>query len=258
MRLFKTLLTTATAGSLALLAACSTTGDYNPTTFQYQIDEALIAERTVKTVIIPHVNLGAPSRKYLESEAPRIDGLITTYLKENGYKVLPQREFQQHWNTAVRAYGNPVDPTTGKINQQTFAKIMVNVRDQLKDRNLDAFVFTDLIEFDVAFSGGMKHLARWDGVTRKPSLQGPGEGISAGFNWNEPAAVASLQVSIYNMDLKRLFASRGGMDATDAIDTRSSRFARRRNMLENEDNLMEGITLALHPFIAMEDWPGNP
>jgi hypothetical protein len=29
-------------------------------------------------------------------------------------------------------------------------------------------------------------------------------------------------------------------------------------MLENEDNLMEGITLALHPFIAMEDWPGNP
>ena len=50
------------------------------------------------------------------------------------------------------------------------------------------------------------------------------------------------------------------MDATEAIDTRSStgRYVRRRNILENEDNVMEGIRLAFHPFIEMEDWPGNP
>jgi hypothetical protein len=74
------------------------------------------------------------------------------------------------------------------------------------------------------------------------------------------ASAASLQVSIYNMDLKRVFISRGGIDATDAIDTRSSsgRYIRRRNMLENEDHIREGIELALHPFIEMEAWPGNP
>jgi hypothetical protein len=243
------------------LLACSGTPTYNPTVFAYELNEDLMVDNPVKTVVIPHINLGTPSRSYLEKESPRIDGYLTRYLKENGYKVLPQRQFKQHWNTAVRAFGNPVDPTTGKINMKTFSQIMISVRDQLqKESDLDAFVFTDLLEVQIAFSGGLKHLARWDGVSRKPSLQGPGSGVSADFDWNMQASAASLQVSIYDMELKRLFIGRGGIDATEAIDTRSSsgRYIRRRNMLENENNIKEGIGLALHPFIVSEEWPGNP
>jgi hypothetical protein len=50
------------------------------------------------------------------------------------------------------------------------------------------------------------------------------------------------------------------MDATEAIDTRSSadRFIRRRSILENDNYVMEGIELAFHPFIVMENWPGKP
>lgn len=244
-----------------VLTACASTPTYNPTTFAFEVNEELMADKQLKTVVIPHVNLGLPSRKYLEKESPRIDGVISTYLKENGFKVIPQREFKGHWNTAVRAFGDPVDPTTGKVNMRTFAQIMGSVRDQMqKDHNLDAFVFTDLVELEVPFSGGMKHLARWDGVSRKPSLQGPGSGVSADFDWNKPASVASLQVAIFNMDLQRLFFSRGGMSATEAIDTRSSKgdFTRRRNILENGDQVMEGIQLAFHPIIEMKNWPGNP
>ena len=245
----------------ALLLACSSTPTYNPSTFPFDINEERLAQKEIKTVIIPHVNLGVPSRNYLEKEAPRIDSYVSAYLRENGFKVLPQRDFKQHWNTAVRAFGDPVDPTSGKVNMKTFSQIMQSVRDQLvKSSDLDAFVFTDLVELEVSFSGGLKHLARWDGVTRKPSLQGPGSGVSADFDWNMQAAVASLQVSIFDVELQRLFASRGGMDATEAIDTRSStgRYIRRRSILENKDNVMEGIRLAFHPFIVMEDWPGNP
>jgi hypothetical protein len=246
---------------LVALAACASTATYNPTVFPFEFDKELLAEDKVKTVVIPHVNLGAPSRTYLEKEAPRIDGYVTRYLKENGYKVLPQREFKQHWNTAVRAYGDPVDPTTGKVNMKAFSQIMVSVRDQMaKESDLDAFIFTDLVEFQVSFSGGLKHLARWDGVSRKPSLQGPGNSVTGDFDWNMQAAAASLQVSIYDKELKRIFLSRGGIDATEAIDTRSSsgRYVRRRNMLENEGHIQEGIGLAFHPFIEMKEWPGNP
>ncbi|MFV0275698.1 MAG: hypothetical protein ACK5HY_00700 [Parahaliea sp.] len=241
------------------LWACAGGPTYHPSTFQYEIKDAEAAQ--VRTVIIPHVNLGAPSRNYLEEATPRIDGLVTSYLKKQGYKVLPQREFRQHWNTAVRAYGNPVDPTSGKVNMKSFVQIMHSVRDQLRETtDLDAFVFTDIVEFEVPFNVGMKHLARWDGVTRRPSLQGPGDGVSSEFDWNMNAAVASLQVSIYDMELQHIFVSRGGLDATDAIDTRSSsgRYVRRRNLLENEEYLMEGIRLAFHPFIPWEDWPGEP
>ena len=245
----------------ALLVACAGTPTYNPTTFPFEINEEILAANPVKTVVITHVNLGGVSRNYLEKEAPRIDADVTAYLRENGFKVLSQREFKQHWNTAVRAFGDPVDPTSGKVNMKTFAQIMQSVRDQMvKSSDLDAFIFTDLVELEVSFSGGLKHLARWDGVSRKPSLQGPGSGVSADFDWNMQAAVASIQISIYDINLQRLFAGRGGMDATEAIDTRSSkgRYVRRRSILENEDNVMEGIRLAFHPFIEMEDWPGNP
>ena len=243
------------------LAACSGAPTHNPTTFPYQIDEEKIAQDKIKVVVIPHVNLNGFSRSYLEKEAPRIDGYVSTYLKENGYKVLPQRVFVQHWNTAVRAFGNPMDPTSGKVNMKTFSQIMQSVRDEMtKSSNLDAFVFTDLVEIEDSFSAGLKHLARWDGVSRKPSLQGPGDGVSSDFDWNMQAAVASIQVSIFDSQLQRLFIGRGGMDATEAIDTRSSsgRYIRRRNVLENKDNVMEGIMLAFHPFIPFEDWPGNP
>jgi hypothetical protein len=248
------------AGLAALLLACSSTPTFNPTTFPYEIDSERLAQRPIKTVVIPHVNLGGQSRNYLEKEAPRIDGYVSTYLKENGFKVLPQREFEQYWNTAVRVYGDPVDPTSGRVNMKSFTQIMQSVRDDMaRTSDLDAFVFTDLLEFEVPFSGGLKHLARWDGVSRKPSLQGPGSGVSADFDWNMQAAVASIQVSIFDIDLQRVFLGRGGMDATEAIDTRSSegRYIRRRNILENRDFVMEGIQLAFHPFIAFEDWPGQ-
>ncbi|PLW82811.1 hypothetical protein CWI75_09605 [Kineobactrum sediminis] len=243
------------------LMACSSTPTYNPTVFAYELDQEKLAQQEVKTVIIPHVNLGPPSRLYLDKEAPRVDSMVAAYLKEQGYKVLPQRDFIQQWNTAVRAFGNPLDPTTGRVNMSTFSQIMQSVRDELrKTTQLDAFVFTDLVEFEVPFSGGMKHIARWDGVSRKPSLQGPGSGVSSDFDWSQGASVASLQISVYDMELQRLFASRGGLDATDAIDARSStgRYIRRRNILENTNFVKEGIALAFHPFIAMEDWPGNP
>lgn len=262
MRHFRRVLHSAAAAVVAMgLYACSSTPTYNSTVVQWEIDEERLAEANIRTVIIPHVNLGPPSRNYLEHEAPRIDGMVGSYLKEQGYKVLPQREFSQHWNTAVRAFGDPVDPTTGRVNMRTFVQIMQSVRDQLRETtDVDAFVFTDLIETEAAFSGGMKHVARWDGVSRTPTLQGPGNSVSADFDWNRPAAVASLQVSIYDIELQRLFASRGGLDATDAIDARSSsgRYVRRRAILENENHVREGISLAFHPFIEMEDWPGNP
>jgi hypothetical protein len=243
-----------------ILVGCATGPTHNPTVYPFNINKELIDATKIKTVVVAHVNLGGPSRSYLEKEAKRIDGMVEQYLKNNGYKVLPQREFKQHWSTAERAFGNPVDPTTGKVNMKTFAQIMTSVRDQMKKSGLDAFIFTDLLELDESFSNGLKHLARWDGVNRKPSLQGPGNGVSGDFDWYKPASVASIQISIYDIELKHLFSSRGGLDATDAIDTRSSsgRFVRRRSILENETNVNEGIALALHPFIEMEDWPGNP
>lgn len=249
------------AAAVFILAACASGPTHNPTVFPFEINREALAAKPVKTVVITHVNIGAPSRNYLDEVTPVLDGRVATYMERNGYKVLPQRAFRQHWNTAVRAFGDPVDPTTGRVNMKTFSQLMQSVRDRMQEEtDLDAFVFTDLVELETPFNGGLKHLARWDGVTRRPSLQGPGSGVSGDFDWNMPASVVSLQVTIFDMELQRLFVSRGGIDATDSIDTRSSsgQYVRRRNILDNGAHIYEGIRLAFHPLIEMEDWPGNP
>ncbi len=252
------LLTTLTCA--VLLSACASGPTPNPTVFPYEINEEVLAQKKISRVIVAHVNLGGPSRKYLAEHEARIDKMVEDYLEEQDITVLPGREFEQHWKRAVRVYGNPYDPTTGKVNQKTFALILINVRDELlKGKPVDAIIFTDILESEVAFSGGLKHLARWHGVSRKPTLQGPGDGVSADHDWNKMAKAASLWVSIYDMELQRLFTSIGGLDTTEAIDTRSSsgRYVRRRSILENESHLREGIELAFHPFIVMEDYPAT-
>jgi len=246
--------------ALLFLAACSSTPTVNLSVYPYEIDREELAQNPVERVIIAHINLGGPSRNYLREHEARIDRMIKSYLGEHAIKVLPGRLFEQRWKTGVRIYGNPYDPTSGRINQKTFALILINVRDELlKSEKVDAIIFTDLLEQEVSFSGGLKHLARWHGVSRKPTLQGPGDGVSSNFNWNKPAKAASLWVSIYDMELHRVFTSIGGLDTTQAIDTRSSsgRFVRRRSILENDSHLEEGIELAFHPFIVMSNYPGQ-
>ena len=239
--------------------ACASAPTENVTVFAYEIDQEELDKSNIKRVVIASVNLGGPSRRYLQEMEPSIDKAVADYLEENGYKIVPQRRFEQQWKTALRVYGDPIDPTTGRVNQKTFTLALISVRDALvKSGDVDAIVFTDIVEREVSFSGGLKHLARWDGVSRKPSLQGPGDGVAAGFDWNKTAKAASLWVSVYSMELKRVFTSIGGMDTTEAIDTRSSsgNFVRRRSILESEANITEGIELAFHPFIEMDKYPG--
>ncbi len=246
---------------LGLLAACSSAPTVNLTAFPYEIDEERLAQNPIKRVVISHVNIDRLSRRYLQEHEARIDKMVEKYLEANGIEVIPARTFEQEWRRAVRAYGNVFDPATGEVNRKSFALALIDVRDALAEKeNIDGIVFTDLIEQESQFSPGLQHFARWHGVTRKPTLQGPGDGVSADFNWAQPLSVASLWVSIYDMELKRVFTSIGGLDTTQAIDTRSSsgRYVRRRSILESTGFIEEGIQLAFHPFIPMDKYPGPP
>ncbi|MDJ0879860.1 MAG: hypothetical protein QNI86_14675 [Halieaceae bacterium] len=246
---------------IGLLAACASGPTYNPTVFPYEIDEERLAQNPMKRVVISHVNIDRMSRRYLQEHEARVDKMIEQYLEANGIEVIPARTFEQEWRRAVRAYGNVFDPATGEVNRKSFALALIDVRDALAEsENIDGIVFTDLLEQETTYSDGLQHVARWHGVTRKPTLQGPGDGVTAGFNWAQPLAVASLWVSIYDMELKRVFTSIGGLDTTQAIDTRSSsgRYVRRRSILESDGFIEEGIALAFHPFVEMKNYPGPP
>ena len=252
-----------TLGALLLLNACATSvggSGYNATTVTNNINQDLLDAANVKRVVIAHVNLGSPSRRYLQKQEAHVDELLAEKLERAGYEIVAAREFSQRWTNAVSLFGDPVDPTTGRVNARTFTRIVQTVRDQLVDKGgIDAFVFTDLIEKDVYFTTGVSRIARWDGVARKPVTQGPGSGVSMEFNWGAPVKATSIRVVLFNTDLEILFSGVGGVSLNEAVDMRSGTdFVRRREILGNDNHIREGLALAMHPLIEMNNWPGNP
>ena len=234
-------------------------GGYNATTPTNIFEEALFEQLDSNVVVIANVNLGGPSRNYLKKREAFVDARVREYLESAGYDVRPQREFSQRWNNAVLIYGDPIDPTTGRVNQRSFIQIVQAVKDQLvKHTDISSIVFTDIIEKDVYFETGLNRVTRFDGVTRKPAIQGAGSGVTSEFDWSRAVAAASMRIAWFNMNLERVFSGEGGMEVTDAVDTRSgTAFVRRRDVLENENQIDEGLAISFHPVIPMKNWPGN-
>lgn len=245
---------------LILIASCSTTTTYNDTVYPYKYNEALVKQKPIKNVIVAPVSLGVPAPSYLKRQQEQVRSMVRDYLKDHGYNVLPDYLFKNAWLQAIRTYGDVYDRSTGRIDAHAWRAAMTTVGETLrKQTDADAIVFADLFTHEVQHSAGFGHYARFFGVSRKPHMQGGATTLPANFNWTQTVTAASLMVAIYTVNLERVFTSRGGIDTLDEIDTKSSKpsFVRRKHLLTSDDHIEEGIELAFHPFIKMEDYPGN-
>lgn len=246
--------------ALSLIVSCSGTATYNPTVFEYQDNRSGISSKGIKKVVYAPISLGAPAPSYLRKGELSVRSMVRDYLQSNGYEILPNHHFENAWQQASRTYGNVYDPSTGKIDINAWRSTMVMVGNKLRtETDADAIIFSDLIEHDIQHSNSMKHYARWYGVTRKPSLQGAGSGVPVNFNWSQQIKAASLVVTIYDIELTRIFSSRGGIDTLEAVNLKSSTpsFVRKKKLLKSKDRIEEGIQLAFHPFIKMKKYPGQ-
>lgn len=231
----------------------------NDTVYPYQVDDSIAAGHDIKTVIIATHNLGKPARQYLDDHEDKIDDYVAKYLKKKGFKILDSRLYSQALSASEAQYGDPFDPSTGKIDMARKQQVLADVFRQLHESTpaLQAIIFTELIDREVYFTTGLKRVTRWDGVTRKPVMQGPGQGVSTDFNWAQPVDAVSIGIYIFSIDGRRLFLGVGGMSLTEAIDTKgTARFKRYRSVLNNKSQIREGIEIAFHPFIPMKKYPG--
>ncbi|ROS04771.1 hypothetical protein EDC56_0284 [Sinobacterium caligoides] len=247
---------------LITLSACSSTS-YNPTIFSYQLKKGESAEQVSKAmnnVIVATINFGVPSRKYLQKEQYKVDSAVESYLESHNYNVLPDYHFKNALRKASYEYGKYYDEQTGKLDRATQQKVLLSILKQLREQtDADTIIFTDLIERKISFTANMQKQARFDGVTRKVSMQGPGNGVPSDFDWNQLVDAASLQVAIFDMQGEVLFHSIGGIDATQSIDTRKSPplFVRSRKVLNSMGHIEEAVELAFHPIIVMKDYPSK-
>lgn len=230
------------------------------TVYPYQIDESIVDNPEFRTVMLATHNLGKPSRQYLQQHEQTVDEFVAKYLKKKKFKVLDNLVYKEALSAAESVYGDPFDPSTGKIDMARKQQVLGDVFRQLleKEPTLDGVIFTELIEREVYFTTGLKHVARWDGVTRKPLMQGPGQGVPLDFNWAQGVDAVSLGIYLFNIEGKRVFMGVGGLSLTEAIDTKGTpRFKRYRSVLSNKSQIKEGIEIAFHPLIPMKRYPGE-
>ena len=241
------------------LSACQNTS-LNDTLYPFSLNDEKIASSPIKKVSVAHVNFGPPSKKYLRDEEGKIDKYVKKKLKDSGYAIASNALFQQAWRKAIRKYGQPYDSYTSQINQRAFMRVMSTVLQEMnRNSDIDAVVFTDLIERQVIFSDGTSRSARWDGVSRKPKIKGAGTGVSQGFDWMQTVPAVSILVTIYHVDGQRLFQSVGGIEITRMIDPHrgNGRFVRRENIFSSPNHIRQGVALALHPFAIMDHYPNS-
>lgn len=208
--------------------------------------------------MIAPVNFDVPSRYYLQEHEDLIDEQVKKYLQESGYQIMPDKSFKSIWRKMIEQHGNMYNPTTGKMTDayqttltDTLKKIFAN------NPSLDAILFTDLIEDKLMYSKGSKKSAQWNGVHRKVKIEGIGNGLSDEFNWDTMLDGISIVTHLIDRKTNLLLHNKGGIQIAQAIEVQNNngRFKRRKNLLQNEDEIMEGIELSLHPFIVMKNYP---
>jgi len=254
-----------------ILAACGSTpgggtaasggSDGGGTAYRGTFDQRLLDTAQYGRLVIASVNYGKPSRSYLAQHESAVDRMVRERLVAAGYEVLPTDLFAQAWREGVRKFGEPYNPTTGKLNEVVFAYVLAETLQQLAaESKVQAVVFTSLEEMQVYFSPSGNHQAHFWGVTRRPSSRG-GEGVPADFDWIQGVDAVGLKINVFDARLKTLpngsvqlqplFEGAGGIEVTEYLNLKPSKpvWTREKSVLDNESNLEEGIGLALQPWI---------
>jgi hypothetical protein len=239
-----------------LLSACAGSsgggGGGEATAYPATYNAELADKSKYGKLVIASVNFGKPSRAYvLDKEAP-IDALIAERLRKAGYEVLPSTLFAEAWREGVRKWGEPFNPTTGKLNGTALTYVMSEVVRILTEKGeVQGIVFTNLEESQIYFSPSGSHVTHFLGVTRKPLTRG-GEGVPLDFNWVQGVDAISIYITVFDLKLQKLFEGAGGIDVTETLNLKGAdpHWERSKKILENEDFIDEGVTWALRPWIT--------
>ena len=244
-----------TLSSLLLLTACSSS-NLSDTAYNYEYQPRALPK--MDTVLIATINREKPSRFYLKPHEEDIDQHVADFLEAHDIKLLPNRLFESQWSRISSSYGNMFNPSTGRYTP-IFDTAVRECMEKVFARNpeLDAIIFTDLIETPIAQGNTINKIAQWHGVNRKIKTQGVGEGLDKQSDWLEAVDGISLAVTVYNRNLEQALFNIGGIQVAEVIELHNkvARLSRRSDILYNDDEIEEGITLAFHPLIPMKNYP---
>lgn len=107
----------------------------------------------------------------------------------------------------------------------------------------DLVIAPELVVRDAVHQG--KRQIVWDGVKRRDTVELRG-------NYRSPSV--SMHVEVLARDGKELFSGFGGIEQLFRVDLSArGKMVQREDLYEHEDNIREGICVALYPWFGLEE-----
>ena len=237
--------------ALSFIVACGT-NNYKPNSYDYQLNKEALQKETIKSVLIADINYLQPSRRYLNKKADFVDAQLEQFLLNRNVKVISNRVFTRQWDKKKTRFGNTYDANTGQQTSHFTSALTATLEQVFTSRpQLDAIIFTDLLSVSIEDAQSSMRTVQWHGVSRKVKVQGLGDGNEANIDWIKSINGISLAVHIINREQQQVLENVGGIQVAQTLNLQNkfTKLKRRKDLLQNENEIEEGIQLALQPWL---------
>lgn len=186
--------------------------------------------------------------KGLNVSNEKIASLIVAHLESKGMTVerVDAKRFRAAADSAFRAVqAERKSGASGVVSAKVgLGDVVPRIVEELKLKP-DLVVAGNVVMRTGQWNGGSTLV--WDGVRRRDRTAGAGATTGT-----TPAA--SLEVALHGPDGARVFWGYGGLDLVFRFNLQQKVMEIRPDLLQNDENLAEGVCVAFYPYFGMEEY----
>jgi hypothetical protein len=223
--------------------------------FPYQY-EPLQANRVNSIVVTPIDMIRARPQGINTQKISKLEAKITDYLHTNRYEIESNDLLVKNWEHEAGEFGGFFNPYTGKIDASKIAMCLVKAIGKThEEQNFDGVLFVQLIERPAKLMGDRVY---WDGCSRK-LLDDNGDVITD-VTWRGEMAALSIQVQLFDNQHHLVFQNIAAIEFPYELveDHMEKKFVWKKELLFKDEEIEEGIGIALHPLIHYDRYPAKP
>jgi hypothetical protein len=178
-----------------------------------------------------------------------IQSEVETYMKNNGFNVLPSNDFENIYNAILSSFGGIFNEQTGEIDNKKMNDALLKTSIELLKTNKYSAVVMPVIAYNYLPLKKPYTNGEWDGVKRHVTIK-----TVTGLTFTSIATM-SINILVVTPEGGMIFQRKGGIDfiqkvrETGKISEPSISLLTKESKDFDTKDIREGIEVAFHPLI---------